>query len=409
MPRLSPFAALRFTNIAGNLEDVIAPPYDVIDARLAKDLRSRSPHNAVRLVLPEGSEDERYQSAAATLETWKATGILATDAEPGVYVYRQQYEQAGKPVARLALFAALDLVPLDGGEVLPHERTHAGPKKDRLALTLATMTQMSPVFMTGRDPDGVLLTALRDATEAEDPDVSGDTPDGIAHALWRVTGESANELCALVGRHPLLIADGHHRYETALEASRRLNTESSRQMLICVVSEVDPGLVIQPTHRTVTRLPPSSSGSWQERLAEWFDVDSLGRLSPAEAAARAASCSSGFVLFVNDEALLMTVKKLEVGEQEDPTDAIAAVQFDRQVIAALLGTSADVAAHEGILEYHRNPADAVKGAGVHGAAFLLPPVSLEAVWKATATGFRLPPKSTYFEPKMPSGLLFRPL
>lgn len=409
MPRLSPFAALRFTSLAGKLEDVIAPPYDVIDADLAGELRSRSPHNAIRLILPKGSLDERYGAAATTLEAWKAEGILATDAEPGVYVYRQRYEQGGAPVERLALFAALDLVPLDRGEVLPHEHTHAGPKKDRLALTLATKTQLSPVFMAGKDPDSEMLTALRTATETGDPNASGCTPDGIHHALWRIAGKSADELCTLVGRQPLLIADGHHRYETALEAARQLGTPSAQQMLVVVVSEQDPGLVIQPTHRTLTRLPLSLDGTFQERLAAWFDLEPLGHLSPAQAAARAASSPAVLVLVMNGEAQMLTPKRLGSEELDDSTAAVAAVQFDRRVIAGLLGTDADEAAHEGILEYHRDPNAAVQQAGAYGAAFLLPPIGLDSLWEATEAGFRLPSKSTYFEPKMPSGLLFRPI
>ncbi len=409
MPRLSPFAALRYTGRAGKLEDVIAPPYDVIDEDMAEELRSRNPHNAVRLVLPKGGEDARYRSAATTLEAWKASGVLATDEEPGVYCYRQLYKHEGTSVARLALFAALDLVPLDGGDVLPHEQTHAGPKKDRLALTLATKTQLSPVFMTGRDPESALLTALRAVTEASSPDVTGRTPDGIDHALWRIDGESATDLCALVGSQPLLIADGHHRYETALEASRQLNLDSARQMLVCVVSEADPGLVIQPTHRTLTSLPASLSGTLRAKLAAWFDMSPLGSPSPAEAAASIAASPSGLVLMMNDEAIMLTPKQLEIDGLQDPSASIAAVQFDRRVVAGLLDTDADQAAHDGILEYHRDPTDAVRQAGDQGATFLLPPVSLEAVWKATEAGFRMPPKSTYFEPKMPSGLLFRPL
>lgn len=409
MPHLSPFAALRFTSLAGGLEDVLAPPYDVIDADLANELRSRSPYNAVRLVLPEGSDDARYCTAAATLEQWQATGVLATDDKPGVYVYRQEYEHEGASVVRLALFAALELVPLDTGEVLPHEHTHAGPKRDRLALTLATRTQLSPVFMAGRDPDAALLAALRAAIKTGEPCVAGRTPDGIRHALWCVVGTAADELCVLVGRQRLLIADGHHRYETALEAARQLDTDAARQVLVCVVSEADPGLVIQPTHRTLTTVPPPLSGALPEGLAAWFDVEPLGPLSPTAAAERAAACPdpAGLVLVADGEAMMLVPKRLETDTEEDHAVGIAAVQFDRRVIAGLLATDADTAAHERILEYHRDPDTAVRRAGAGGAAFLLPPVSLEAIWGATEAGFCLPSKSTYFEPKMPSGLLFR--
>lgn len=410
MPHLSPFAALRFTSLAGRLDDVLAPPYDVIDADLANELRSRSPYNAVRLVLPQGNDDVRYRTSATTLAQWQAAGVLATDDTPAVYVYRQEYEHEGTSVTRLGLFAALDLVPLDAGEVLPHEHTHAGPRRDRLALTLATKTQLSPVFMAGKDPDTALLAALRAATGTEEPDITGRTPDGIRHALWCVVGAAADELCALVGCQPLLIADGHHRYETALEAARQLHTDAARRVLVCVVSEADPGLVIQPTHRTLTSLPPRLSGALPERLAAWFDVEPLGRFSPTEAADRAAAGpAAGMVLVVDSEALMLVPKLLQPQVENDPAAGIAAVQFDRRVVAGLLATDADTAAHERILEYHRDADVAVRRAGTAGAAFLLPAVSLEAIWAAAEAGFCLPSKSTCFEPKMPSGLLFRPV
>lgn len=407
MPRLSPFSALRYTTQAGNLEDVLAPPYDVIDSLQAAELRSRSPYNAVRVVLPEGSPEERYGEAAAVLAAWRKDGALAVDTEPGVYVYRQEYDQAGTPVARLALFGALDLVPLDGGHVLPHERTHAGPKRDRLALTLATRTQLSPVFMAGEDPEAELLGALRTATESREPDARGHTPDGIHHSLWRVVGPAALELCAIVNRRPLLIADGHHRYETALEAARQLGTDEADKMLVCVVSEADPGLVIQPTHRTVTSLPAGVAEDLLKRLGAWFDVVPLGRCSPSDGAAVAARTASALVVLTNGEAHALTPRTSGDETEEHPGAEIAAVQFDTFVMRELLDTDADTAAHEGILEYHRDPDEALKRAGSGGAVFLLPPVSLEAVWKATTAGLRLPPKSTYFEPKMPSGLLYR--
>ena len=409
MPRLSPFPALRYTTQAGNLEDVLAPPYDVIDSLQAAELRLRSPYNAVRVVLPEGSSEERYGEAAALLASWRKEGVLAVDTEPGVYVYRQKYDQAGAPVARLALFGALDLVPLDGGDVLPHERTHAGPKRDRLALTLATMTQLSPVFMAGADPEAELLGALRAATESRDPVVRGRTPDGIHHSLWRVVGPSALELCAIVNRRPLLIADGHHRYETALEVARQLGTDEAEKMLVCVVSESDPGLLIQPTHRTVTSLPAGVAEDLVKRLGTWFDVAPLGRCSPSDGAAIAATTPSALVVLTNGEAHALTPRVNSDETEDNPGAVIAAVQFDTSVMRGLLDTDADTAAHAGILEYHRDPEEAAQRAGSGGAVFLLPPVSLEAVWKATTAGLRLPPKSTYFEPKMPSGLLYRSL
>ncbi|MFW6084805.1 MAG: DUF1015 family protein, partial [Gemmatimonadota bacterium] len=284
MPRLSPFRALRYTPRAGDPARLIAPPYDVIDPEAAAELRDRSPRNSVRLVLPEGEGDERYRLAADRLAEWRESGTLAADERPGVYVYRQRYRRGDRRIERHAVFAALELEPLGEG-VLPHERTHAGPKADRLALTLATRTQLSPVFLVSRDPEASLLEALRVSASGR-PALEAATPDGISHELWPVAEEgAASILCALAGRNPLLIADGHHRYETALETSRRLRTEGARGVLACVVSAADPGLTVLATHRTLTDLsdlPGAQIGdgapALRSGLRASFRIEELGRL-----------------------------------------------------------------------------------------------------------------------------------
>ncbi|HSM08836.1 MAG TPA: DUF1015 domain-containing protein [Gemmatimonadota bacterium] len=411
MPRLSPFIALRYRPEGGDPSDLIAPPYDVIDAQMAAELRRRSPHNAVHLVLPEGDGDERYEAAATRLATWLREGVVAPDDAAAVHVYRQRYAAEDGPRVRLALFGALELETLGNG-VLPHERTHAEPRADRLALTLATRTQLSPVFLLARDPEAALLDALRLIVGAP-PSLEATTPDGVEHTMWAIDEQgSAAVLCALAGRHPLLIADGHHRYETALEVSRRLGADAAGSVLACVVSAHDPGLVVQPTHRTLTSVDVEGADSLAAALERHFVVEPLGSLDPAVAEREAATDPAGMVVVgaLPGGALRLSAR-VGGGEQAgaEAADLIAAVQFDRHVVRDLLRTDADTAAHQGLLEYHRDADEAVRRAGASGAAFLLPPVSLDAVWDAAAAGVRLPPKSTYFEPKIPSGLLFRPL
>lgn len=414
MPRLSPFRGVRYTQDAGSSRDLLAPPYDVIGPALAAELRGRSPRNAVRLVLPEGEGDERYAEAARLLELWNGEGMLAEDASPAVYVYRQGYRSGGKRYERLSLFAALAL-ETPGEGVLPHERTHAGPKRDRLALTLATNTQLSPIFLLARDPGAALLEALRAATTGE-PVLHGVTPDGIEHTMWIIDEEGAAEVfCALAGRHPLLIADGHHRYETALEVADRIGSEAAGHVLACIVSDSDPGLTIRSTHRTITRLDEVgiAAAELPDRLAEWFEVTRLGRLG-AEEAARVAAVDPGDLVVVpgGEEAYRLRPRSEaddSVSRGERAALGLGVVQFDRHVMGDLFGVEADEAAHAGWLEYHRDATEAVERSRPDGAAFLVPPVTLAAVWSATSEGIRLPPKSTYFEPKIPSGLLFRPI
>ena len=413
MPRLHPFRALRYRDSSGSLSDLLSPPYDVIGPEQARRLRDRHPANSVRLVLPEGDPPERYDTAARLLADWVEAGILERDIDPCVTVYRQTFEDRGGTLTRHALFAALELSPFGAGEVLPHERTHSGPKRDRLALTLATRTQLSPVFMSSRDAGGALYGLLRDIA-ANAPDCEARTADGISHSVWRVTDpETCVRLCAAAGLGPLLIADGHHRYETALEVHRLIGDDrpEAGKVLTCVVSGSDPGLRIQPTHRTLLAAPPGGPEiGWAERLHPDFALERLEGDDPAGLAAEAQL--SGTPVLVTGAAAWRLRPKTEAARARGLDEAdlsIATVVLDRLVVEGILGIDADAAAHDGWLAYFRDPAEAVAAAGERGAAFLLPAVSQDAVWKVTGLGRRLPPKSTYYEPKIPSGLLFRPL
>ncbi len=414
MPDLAPFSALRYSRAVGDLSLLLAPPYDVIDSAHAEELRARSDHNCVRLILPEGPTEERYVNAAETLKRWTLDGVLALDPEPSVYVYRQRFEADARASERLAVFAALRLTPFEHGEVLPHERTHSGPKKDRLALTLATRTQLSPIFMVARDADGRLHDLEREIAGTH-PNVEAATPDGIRHSLWVVSGEAGRALLSSAGSHPLLIADGHHRYETALVAAEALGDNvKAAYLLVCVVSQQDPGLLVRPTHRILSRSPADTKGpfDWLATLAASFDLEELGLLAPEEAERSVAAAFPGsfIVAPAGGKKWLASARPEVLTQFGVPSERarIAPVVFDELVLGALFALEADEAAHEGLLSYSRSP-DVTTNVPAGGCGFILPPVSLEDVWATAARGGRLPPKSTYFEPKMPSGLLFRPL
>ncbi len=415
MPELAAFSALRFSPSAGDLSLLLAPPYDVIDAADAEELRSRNPHNCVRLILPDGPPGDRYVIAAATLQQWILEGVLDVDPEPSVYVYRQRFEADGQTRERMAVFAAVRLTPFSDGQVLPHERTHSGPKKDRLALTLATRTQLSPVFMVARDEDGTLYDLEHSLIDTA-PDVEAATPDGIRHAMWVVSGDRSAKLLSAAASHPLLIADGHHRYETALVAAESLgdNVKAS-DLLVCIVSQLDPGLVVRPTHRVLSRPPPAGDGTfdWTSTLAESFHLEELPGLSPAEAEDTVASAPPGSLIVALPDGTgyrLASARPEALVRAGIPAERarISPVVFDELILGTLYGLEADEAAQEGILSYSRS-SEVASSVSDGGCGFVLPPVSLEDVWATAGRGGRLPPKSTYFEPKMPSGLLFRPL
>lgn len=479
MAELRPIRALRYAADAGDPGELLAPPFDVVGPEEAADLRARHPHNAVRLVLPEsgrsgdgarerrgGSSEGRYRRADRTLREWRERGILVRDPEPGVYLYRQRFQdETGGERTRSALLAALRLAALDAGQVLPHEETHRGPKEDRLALTEATGAQLSPVFLVAPDPAG-RLPALIDRAIRGTPVLDAETPEGLRHRLWRVVeGPLAEQLREAAGDGPLLIADGHHRYETALELARGTpEGHPARRILACVVGASDPGLVCLPTHRALHRPPGERDrgdgddgpdaragrgepeiGRWRRFLEHAFELRELDlaggpdapRAGAADAGAvgrtAAAAAEAGAMVAVpgdgsgeGAEAWLLRPRtgaaraaegspgREHTAGRSGPTpDASgpppAPVAFDRLVLRRGYGIGPDPAVERGLLGYHRDAGAAVREAGPGGAAFLLPPPDVDAVRDAAERGERLPPKSTYFWPKLPSGVLFRPL
>ncbi|HUT33849.1 MAG TPA: DUF1015 domain-containing protein, partial [Planctomycetota bacterium] len=268
MPDLRPFQALRYSPQAGDLASLVAPPYDVIDARQYENLCRRSPHNVVRLILDKGySPDvlppaEWYPEAARLLAAWRAEGLLVPDAEPAFYLYTQAFAYRGRRLRRKLLLGALRLEPYGAGRVFPHENTHPGPKISRLRLMQATRANLSPILAFFPDAGGQVNEAM-DALLVGRPDAAFAADAGIEHELRRIVAPTEQARLAEALRPlPLYIADGHHRYETAVvfrDTERAKLPAGPEQelpldfLLAACMSGADPGLVIRPTHRVVTR------------------------------------------------------------------------------------------------------------------------------------------------------------
>lgn len=416
MPDLAPWPAIRYGPEAGDPGDLLAPPYDVIGPGKARELRESGPFNAVRLVLPEGDAPGRYELAARRLRDWLEDGILVRDDRPFLYVYGHTFEHRGATATRHGVFGALRLSPFHEGEILPHEETHRGPREDRLALMRACRAQLSPVFLLATDPSGRLPSLLGRAARGT-PVLEAGTRDGLQHRLWRVPeGPLADDLRAALARGPLLVADGHHRYETALEMARGKPEEhTARRTLACVVGRRDPGLICLPTHRALRRPPPgpdegdgegSGHALWEALLGETFGVEPLGGSDP-EAAARAAAGAGAVAVVPGGGAPAFLLRPAAGGVREPGDPAPAPIVFDRRILRRTYHLDPDTAVERGLLSYHRDAAEAAVAAGEGGAAFLLPPPDVDAVWERARQGERMPPKSTYFWPKLPSGLVFR--
>jgi uncharacterized protein (DUF1015 family) len=360
---------------AGDLSKLVAPPYDVIPDPELERYRSLSPYNVVRLTRP-GTD---YESAAVTFEAWMRDGILQPD-PPSMYVHEVAF--GGR--RRRDLIAVLRLQPYEDRVVLPHERTHRGPKEDRLALLRATNVSFEPLWFVyeGR---GLGVSNILDVVVARTPAVAFDGPEATKHSLWTVTDPALHAAVhAALNDLPVLIADGHHRYETALVHSQEVGVDAdaaSRFTLALLTDLDDPGLEVLPTHRVLKAGVAVTGGE---------DMPSL-------------------------EATLEALRgRVAAGTYRDhrfqviPLEGdVALVELHEQVIDNIIGKRSP----EDLLVYTRDAAGAVRSVdeGVGAAAFFLAAPDLRQVLKLAREGKTLPQKSTYFHPKPPSGMVFHRL
>jgi uncharacterized protein (DUF1015 family) len=388
------------------LSRLIAPPYDVITPPERARLGALDEHNIVHVMLPEAPPGatgvDRYAWAAERLAAWRAAGVLARDPEDAVYVMAQ-----GK---RLGVVAAVAAEGYEPRRVRPHEKTHAGPKADRLALLRATRTNIESIFLIAPDADGELARALAGA--AQGPPAATAELDGVAIRLWVVSGQPATRLLAPVSRLPLYIADGHHRYETA-SAYARENPAADR-VLAFVASARDPGLTILPTHRVIFGAGREPA-ALLERWRAWFDlgdvpagVDPLAHL--AELGRDRTAC---LVAWAGGSVTVLTLRRDAPLDNVPGLGASAAVRdLDAARVESLVvKTILSAGTATPILRYTADSAEALDAVRRGGAtaAVLLNPTRIEQVFAVADAGDVMPPKSTYFFPKVPSGLVLRPL
>jgi uncharacterized protein (DUF1015 family) len=375
MARVRPFHGIRYT--VPDLAPVVSPPYDVIPEEALAGYRGRSPYNVVRLIRP-GAD---YAGAATLERDWLQAGVLREDPAPAFYLHEHRFD--GR--RRRGLIAAVGLSPYGDGEVLPHERTHGGAKADRLELYRATATAFEPLwFVYGGS--GTALPRLLEAGFSGEPATTFQTDEGEEHRLW-VAADTAwqEEVTRAFADLPLLIADGHHRYETALTyaAERGPSRDSAaNHAMVLLVDIDDPGLMVLPTHRVMRVAPVAVVGG-----------------EPAGSLAETLEAITGRVAAGHYAAGRFQVLPLE-GE-------LALVELHRQLIDNLLGKRS---AEEALL-YTRDAEEAVRWVdeGKGQQAFFLDAPDLAIVLKLAQEGRVLPQKSTFFHPKPPSGMVFQGL
>ena len=419
MARIRPFRALRYApDAVGDLEHVVAPPYDVIGPEQQHLLHLRSPYNAVHLDF--NSAADRYAAAATTLQTWRAQGALRRDTAPSIYGYAQDFTlDDGQPRRRLGFFTALRVEDFASGVIRPHERTFERAKEDRLALLRACRTHLSSIFCLYAGKGWALAETLR--VESARPDVDVNDAAGVRHRVWPVSDpEVIDGLAAKLADEPLIIADGHHRYETALRYRREREASSGgdepfRYVLAYLTDANDAGLTILPTHRLLrqTRLP--AAVDLFRVLSRDFRVtryplgarDAFSRALAEPGPARRIGC---VVAGAEHYWLLSFDDRATRGLTVSPAlkDLDVTVLHDA-IFAGVLGLPPDVQKQR--VTYTSDEAVALDGVanGEHQAAFLLRPTSFAQVERICAGGETMPQKSTYFYPKLLTGLVFQPL
>jgi uncharacterized protein (DUF1015 family) len=422
MADVQPLRALHYNPaVAGALEDVVAPPYDVIDATQRAALVARSPYNVIGIDLPEG-EPDRYQAARELFESWQRDGALVRDEQPAVWACTQDYTGPdGQRRTRRGFFCRVRIEPYGPGLIRPHERTHPGPKEDRLRLTRATRANISPIFSLYSDPNGRAWSALAPFTDGA-PWGEVEDVDGTLHRIWRVSDQQAIAAVQAATREAeLLIADGHHRYETMqsyaeeIDASGTASGEAHRYVLMCLVALEDPGLTVFPTHRLVNRLDDARRGALAQALERDFEIEpvTLDRLAPAPGD---GPLELGYIAGEDGPPMRLTLKRQSIADAALSDHSHAYRHLDTGVLEALLlkgalGLSNEDISHFNGLFYARDTAEAIAmvRSGQYDAAFLMRPTPIAQIREVTAAGENMPPKSTYFFPKLLTGLLFSPL
>ncbi len=439
MAELVPFLGIRFAAPCGRtLGQLLAPPYDLISALQRDDLSRRSPQNMVHLILGEDrigdtAEANKYTRAGEAFRAWQAEGILKADPSPSIYPLEQTFwAPDGRQLTRRGFVAAVRLHEFSEGIIVPHEKTLSAPRADRLANLKTVQANLTPIFGLYRDEQGATAAALERACAAE-PVAETDSDDGVHQRLWRADApEVIASLQALVRDQKIFIADGHHRYETALVYAKWLESQQPglpadgghRYILMFLCPMNDPGLVIYPTHRLLHGVKDLTLPGLLERLARYFTVQPIeeslmkptGRAWAVARLSEHAGKATSFLMVTAEDrrARLLTLRDdADLAGAELPGNRtlrdLDVTVLHSVVFQHLLGISVQAQEDQANLTYVRDAGEAVNRvlSGEHQVGFLLNPTPMWQVEAVGDAGETMPQKSTLFAPRLQSGLVMR--
>ncbi|HEX3030744.1 MAG TPA: DUF1015 domain-containing protein [Bacillota bacterium] len=434
MAELIPLKGVRYnTAKAGNLQDLVTPPYDVIDAAAQNMYYERNPYNVIRLELGKTSPadtdtDNRYTRSAANFREWLGQGILAHDEQPSLYLYEQEFEARGQKITRTGFLTGLKAEDYSKGWVLPHEETLPKHKADRLLLLKSALANFSPIFGLYSDPELSIDTLLAKAKAQPTPDVELTDDSGVINRLWVISDQAVvAQVVKLMAEKKIYIADGHHRYETAVNFGREMAEQGKPGydiVLIALVNLYDKGLVVFPTHRLVNNIPNLNIPGLLENLSTDFTVETLpagttldtfltkledaGKPAPSGAQNHAFGIYTQekrfYVLTLKDEAAL---DQLELENRSAAWRRLDVSILHTLILEQHLGIGSRQRAEESNLTYTRDEDFAIEAVdnGSNQLCFFMNPTLVEEVTNIAQGGEKMPQKSTYFYPKIVTGIV----
>jgi len=410
------FRGMRYSP-SEELDTVVCPPYDIISDSQREEFIRKDPHNIVRLELPEGG-DERYKEAGKTLRKWLDEGVLTVDGKDSIYVYEMVFSANGERKRLKGFVGLVKLSDFSEGIVLPHEETLSKAKQDRFDLMSETYCNFSQIYSLYEDTDETVYGAV-DGCSKGLPDMEVTDGDGTVHRMWRVTdGNVIEKITAGMADKKLYIADGHHRYETALNFRRRL-LEQGRDIggyvMMFLADMGNKGLTVFPTHRIVSGLDGFNAGELIEKCGAYFDIE----YAPDEVRMQAAlnkrfeEGKKAFALYTGGgKCCVMTLKSIDAVRERLPGKSEAYRGLDvtvlhSLVLEGLLGIDKENMANQKNLTYTRSRQEALAAVDFGGAdcSFILNPTKVSEIGGVAAAGEKMPQKSTYFYPKPITGLV----
>lgn len=387
MADVRPFAGFRYDPKKVSLTKVLCPPYDVIDADQAARLRSE-PLNAVHMELPAGEGAEKYAGAAAIWKRWRSSGVLTRDLIPSLYVVEERYSWDGKPYKRVGFLSALGVTDEAAADVVAHERTLAKPKEDRLNLLDAVGANVSPIFGLFPDPTGAVRKTLAKATKGK-PVATGTTAGGVKYRLWQLADKKALEtISKTLKSKKVLIADGHHRFEVSREHWRRGKVPERETVLAYLCPEEDKGLIVLPTHRVTA---PDNLEAFTQEHCKVVECRSRAELLKLLQRSKSPYAYG-----------LLTADGYRLAEPKTPGGCKSGLCVEWLGAKLLSGVSPDE------IKYSPDAKRAEQlAAERRGAVVFVKPMEVPMIRKAVKAVGLLPQKSTYFYPKIATGLVFK--